>query len=151
MNQINGRAWVEALRSGEYTQGRHALRQIAACALGEKHCAPGETHCCLGVVTELAVAAGVLPPGIVNENGKMRKRRYRYETGVEGEVTGGALPQSVCDWLELDSDLVCFVIDGQLLAAENVNDGLGYSFAQIADLIETQHLTPQPINSDESN
>ena len=142
MNQINGRAWVDALRSGEYVQGRHALRRPTG-----QGCE--DTHCCLGVVTELAVAAGVLPRGIIGS--LVPSPCYTYESGVEGEVTSGALPQSVCDWLELDHDGVGFVIDGQLLTAVRVNDGLGYTFAQIADLIETQYLTPQPINSDESN
>lgn len=39
--------WVAALRSGEYPQGKHALRTA-------------EGYCCLGVLCDLAVRAGVI-------------------------------------------------------------------------------------------
>lgn len=41
------RLWLEALRSGEYRQGREVL------------CTPDGEYCCYGVATELAVRAGV--------------------------------------------------------------------------------------------
>lgn len=44
--------WLEALRSGEYQQGRGELATMDA--NGKK------THCCLGVLCELAVKAGIV-------------------------------------------------------------------------------------------
>jgi len=42
--------WIEALESGEYTQGRGALTKVGPDG--------SRSHCCLGVLTDLAVKAG---------------------------------------------------------------------------------------------
>ena len=140
MNQINGRAWVDALRSGKYVQGMHALRQTTG--QGSK-----DTYCCLGVVTELAVAAGVLPAGVLLEI-VQEKAEYHYLADETGGQTSCCLPESVGKWLEIN-ECIDFPIDGCTESAVCLNDILGYSFPQIADLIEAKYL--QPTNSDESN
>ena len=124
MNQINGKAWVDALRSGEYTQGFGELQQVdrqtGKCS-----------YCCLGVANELAVAAGVINP-IEDKND------FVNYFGISR-------------WLGVEKEDPEFQIGGETITAIILNDKLKYTFGQIADLIETQYLTPQPTNSDESN
>lgn len=138
MNQINGKAWVEALRSGKYTQGIGSLRmedsETGVC-----------THCCLGVVTQLAVAAGVIDQGV----------KYTETPGVvvyEDEPnsyigTTGMLPKKVREWLEVEVKNPRFKIGEEMLGATSLNDKLKYTFAQIADLIEAQYLNVDSIDA----
>jgi len=48
--------WTDALRSGEYHQGRRALNSEGR-------------FCCLGVLCDLAVKAGAIPPGRKDPSG----------------------------------------------------------------------------------
>lgn len=141
MNKINGSAWVEALRSGKYVQGKNALHQING--QGCEH-----TYCCLGVVTELAVTAGVLPAGVLWEV-VQENARYHYLAYETWGQTSGFLPESVGKWLEIN-ECIDFQIDGRTESPVTLNDVLGYSFYQIADLIEAKYLQ-QPIKTDESD
>ena len=116
--------WVEALRSGEYQQGRNQLRK-------------GDEFCCLGVLCDLAVKAGV---GLNVEEGP---EDYLYD----GET--GSLPRAVREWAGLDSNSP--VTDAGALIV--LNDGehqdcdpdeceevaAPWTFQQIADVIEA-HL-----------
>lgn len=104
----NARKWIAALRSGEFRQGRGQLRR-------------DNSYCCLGVACEL----------------------YRRENGGEWRHLGngrfsffdvaGLLPNEVQCWLGLRR------CDGFYGGSSLVggNDG-GYSFAEIADLIESE-------------
>lgn len=58
MNQEIKKLWCEALRSGNYKQGTLALYNKKA-----------GTYCCLGVLTDLAVKAGVAEAGILTRPG----------------------------------------------------------------------------------
>ncbi len=73
MNQDIKQRWVAALRSGEYLQGRNALRQDGA-------------FCCLGVLCDLHA-----------------KETGNAWTGLENHYFGasGALPPEVRDWAGL--------------------------------------------------
>ncbi len=106
--------WVEALRSGEYTQGIGRL---------ESH---DGKFCCWGVLCDLAVKAGVVErfPG----------ERITYGRGYfRGELLP---PDTVADWAGIDVDAQA-VIGGELEALHRHNDTRA-SFAQIADAIEAQ-------------
>lgn len=108
--------WTAALRSGKYKQGTGALS-----AYGK--------HCCLGVLSELAVEAGVIDVD------------REVPTPVRDEVAdlfGGSealLPEKVVLWAGLDSD------NPELgeRRASTWNDFEGKSFEEIADLID-EHL-----------
>lgn len=114
MKQDIKQAWVNALRSGDYEQGRGALRQ-------------GDTYCCLGVLCDLAVKAGVI---------KQTEGPYDYVYGPTPYGSAAAfLPDTVIDWAGLDSHNPVITY-GEDLAA--LNDD-GCSFLQIATLID-EHL-----------
>ena len=123
--------WLAALRSGEYQQGKGALRRTIQ---GE------EKFCCLGVLCELAVKAEVTPAPVVDSH-QPTLAAWQYENG-----NWGSLPPSVRDWAGLLSvDPSVIVTSGSanhpVRHEQNLsecNDDLRLTFAQIADVIEAQ-------------
>jgi hypothetical protein len=113
MNQDIKRLWIDALRSGNYQQGRGQLRS-------------GDRYCCLGVLCELAVAANVVGNVEGNDCG------FYYYDG-----DGSILPISVIEWAGLFSNNpeVTYDDDGKRTGLAQLND-MGRTFDQIADLIE---------------
>ena len=121
MNPEIKRLWVDDLRANPDLQGRKRLRTVAA---------EGNKFCCLGRLTEL----------------------YRKETGKgewvnKGDFSSGTyfsakgdppeawvLPNAVADWAALD-------ISPEIgdRSAVWLNDDGGYTFPEIADMIE-EHL-----------
>ena len=69
------RKWIKLLRSGEYRQGRGALRR-------------GDEHCCLGVA---CIAIGISPVSDVGDYGALSDyaRRTIGLRGPRGETLGG--------------------------------------------------------------
>ena len=114
MNKIVKTALLEALRSGKYEQGRYRLKSSS------------ERFCCLGVLCELAVEAGVIPPVRITTGGQ-----YEYDSEVN------ELPWKVQKWSGIQTP------DAKLLQEEGsdsligFNDA-GYTFEQIADIIESK-------------
>lgn len=112
--------WVAALRSGEYRQTTLQLRA-------------GDGYCCLGVLCDLhAKQTG---------QGKWAPHGY-YESLVTDDTDGRIPTKDVAKWAGL-SDRSPHVYayrpgdDGTALLTA-LNDGDGYTFAQLADLIEAQ-------------
>ena len=68
------KAWVKALRSGQYKQGQHSL-------------CTNKRYCCLGVLAELAVQYGVA------------KKLSNLYDGREGFLSSG-----IMDWVGLQTD-----------------------------------------------
>ena len=102
--------WVERLRSGGDGQGRGRLRRDNA-------------FCCLGVLCDI----------------------YAQETGTkwvenydDGDMSflgaGGDLPDAVCEWAGLDESDPYVTLDDRCYLS--VANDTGYTFAEIADLIE---------------
>lgn len=125
------RKWVDALRSGEYTQWHGALCHISHGADGSKV----RTYCCLGVACELALADGV--PLVVQD-----RPWYRLYDG-----SSSSLPRPVARWLGMEDlsvqagfDIPLKNLDGTETVAIGVNDHEKLTFAQIADLIELTYL-----------
>lgn len=127
--------WTGALRSGDYTQGSGVLRT------------PSGDFCCLGVLCEIAVEAGVIPPAKKTEalDGTALGYHYGTETGV--------LPEAVIKWSGLGDSEGTYEMDDEELSERygdfanrdsyyrktsliNANDSYGKNFSQIADLIE---------------
>lgn len=106
--------WVKALRSGQYNQGRHALKT------------PGDTYCCLGVLCELAKEDGI---------GDWDGRRSFVVS--ERDYSSGSLPLGVQEWAETDLDPEV-THEGKIKSLSALNDEFKLSFDEIADLVEAQ-------------
>lgn len=122
MNREIKAKWVEALRSGTYKQGRHALRRA------------NDTYCCLGVLCDLhAKETGARWKG-PNWSG-------HYIYGEEEE--SGGLPKEVMEWagLPTDNGLVRLPMWNSQEGCSTLayKNDYGASFEDIANTIE-QHL-----------
>jgi hypothetical protein len=106
--------WVEALRSGEYKQGKDRLR----CE---------DTYCCLGVLADLAVREGI---GAWEGN--------LFVAAADPFDVGGALtPEAVVEWAGLPDTNPVVGADGQRHTLSGLNDN-SRTFDEIANLIEAQ-------------
>lgn len=120
--QIKAR-WVEALRSGEYPQGKGYLNRNGQ-------------YCCLGVLCELAVQDEVVEPGVISD--------VYASQGFFYDDEQWHLPQSVAKWAGMphkkydwDSERGYYEANprvGDDTVAE-LNDK-GVKFEEIADRIE---------------
>jgi hypothetical protein len=149
-NQEIMREWVRRLRSGDYEQGQGFLSK-------------DDTHCCLGVLCEIAVERGVIPPPrVVTASDEV----YPYASipitstlpmdirPVKVFEDSAQMPSSnVYQWaginpgrnIIIDNSLGMFMDDGSLYARKlaEMNDE-GKSFAEIADVIEANWIDPEP-------
>lgn len=111
--------WIAALRSGDYKQGTGYL------ALKE---GDDTKYCCLGVLCELAVKEGIIPPGLQIED---RPKVYA-DTDGEGVYYP---PNAVTRWATTLFDGWYSPIDVRD-TLDNMNDTYGFTFEQIADALE---------------
>jgi hypothetical protein len=111
-------AWVKALRSGKFEQGRDMLCQVHE---GRRE------FCCLGVLCTLAEEAGVTV-GTETE--------YHDGTLVKWGGEEKVLPQSVIDWAGMSSG-VGKRHGGAEISLAMMNDQ-GEKFAHLADTIEEE-------------
>lgn len=117
----NIRAWVQALRSGEFKQGTGTLRNA------------NSEYCCLGVACELAMRDGV---GI-------RAEIVGYRVNGETPVHHGAMPNVVAAWLGVEhdtryesGDMKLEIGGDRVKFLAEMNDEMRMTFKQIADVIE---------------
>lgn len=108
--------WTEALRSGEYHQGKNYLHQKSA---------RGDEFCCLGVACDIAVKNGV-ELDIDTTYHIVRYDKY-----------SAALPTAVAEWLGVQTSFGDFYNNGEYGSLTNLNDH-GVKFAEIADTIESK-------------
>jgi hypothetical protein len=125
--------WLEALRSGEYKQGRDCL-----------HNTSDDTFCCLGVLTDL----------YQKEQTKNKKKKLKESVDSDAYTThtvytevfeqngsvirkseNGVLLRSVAMWAGLNDQNPDIVVNGSYRTVAELNDE-GKSFKEIADLIE---------------
>jgi hypothetical protein len=104
--------WVKALRSGEYEQTRNLLHRVDG------------GYCCLGVLSELAVQAGVIPPAR-----REKDDPHAWYYGPDECI----LPLPVENWAGLNGSSESATV-GQLMRLNDKGD----SFAIIADVIEAR-------------
>lgn len=112
--------WVKALRSGEYKQTNGTLRDQ-------------DGFCCLGVLCEVAVKEGVIAPAVINQ----------HDEYVYAETATSVLPEEVWEWAGLEgsspqSNFTEGAEDGW--AYYELNDTVGLTFEEIADILEGQYL-----------
>ena len=111
MNQTVKEKWLQALRSKEYEQNQGCLKN-------------GNKFCCLGVLTDLYI----------------KENNLNWSLKIENDFCErfAALNWKVCDWADLKNANPDIKIDKSFpdtLAAMNDH---GYSFEEIADVIEQQ-------------
>lgn len=111
----NAKKWVAALRSGNYRQGMGQL-----CS--------DDGYCCLGVACDVAVKSG-LPIKV--------ETSADQTTSYDGSSC--LLPLSVMGWLGLKgrTGYIGMPFSGTRSLVDR-NDSDGWSFSQIADLIESE-------------
>jgi hypothetical protein len=122
MNSKIKEAWVNALHSGKYEQGKEKLRSVSG-------------YCCLGVLCDIyAEEHNTEWKFRGNEETNLQPMDYWYYEG-ESEF----LPKSVVDWAELETNNPYLLVDDEeeSLCVSHLND-TGYTFSQIADLIQAQ-------------
>ena len=110
--------WVEALRSGEYEQGRNELQLNGR-------------FCCLGVLCDLAVKAGVCTSREVTTD-----EEVSVHYGTFGSYS--SLPEEVIEWAGLDTSNPPVRDTGTVRTLIDLNDYFKRDFAYIADTIEDQ-------------
>lgn len=134
MRKAVKKKWLEALRSGEYKQGKRTLRRIEADG--------GYSYCCLGVLCDLAVKEGVIEPPKVAGT---RTEYGNFEANLSEWGSTGALPSKVVEWAFTKKEVKRH---GKVELTDprpgNVylsawNDQRDADFPTIADLIE-EHL-----------
>lgn len=116
--------WVEALRSGKYTQGRGGLRTSATATTPEK-------FCCLGVLCDIhskqTNTSWVTYP-------EHARQYYLSKNGVT--------PYEVMKWAGFTSSDPALTINDHSAQASQHNDSYAYggpkSFIEIANAIETE-------------
>jgi hypothetical protein len=127
------KVWVEALRSGGYTQGKYALKTNP----------DAPTHCCLGVLCEVyqqqnPTSPLECAPSTVSKH--LGNGAYEYLDVVSFNHESEVLPLVVQTWSGLQSPEGSIVIDDFRTSLAQKNDK-GSSFAELAHLIEdNQHL-----------
>ncbi len=120
MNPAVKALWVAALRSGDYKQCTGLLT--------DGNCG----FCCLGVLCDVAVKEGVIPAPSKANNGLIH-----YGDDIEKSVA--TLPRTVINWAglrDLSAPPIAKDHNGGVIHAVSANDGLRWSFEQIADAIE---------------
>lgn len=117
MNPEVKKQWLEALRSGEYKQGKEYLRN-------------GDQYCCLGVLCDLHSKETGTPWSEVLDHDEQNV--FRYESSA-------SIPQSkVIEWSGFDPNNVKIKYKNMSYNIMFLNDSRGLSFSQLADLIEAQ-------------
>ena len=114
----NRRKWVEALRSGDYQQGRRSLRPT------------NDTYCCLGVACDV----------LSNENqGWEANQGEFWFYRSDGSLVARELPSEVRDMLGLQTAVGNMTkLDWRLgKSLASMNDE-GSTFEEIADIIESE-------------
>jgi hypothetical protein len=119
-------AWLAALRSGEYEQGKYALTTETESGTLQ--------HCCLGVLCEIIPEVKATRTLVERPDGAPT---YRYGVGLEAAST--LLPRMAMELagLALADPLVQRnAMIGPFSCLSYLNDMGNFTFAQIADAIE---------------
>lgn len=115
--------WIEALRSGEYIQGKNKL-----------HSQYG--FCCLGVLCDIAEKEGLIAKvsydSVGSDGGDFQYFLYGENTDED------FLPTEVREWSGLEDTNPTVLEAGSEIRLSQLNDN-GESFEYIANLIEEQH------------
>lgn len=136
--------WLAALRSKQITTKSGAVRTFKQGygKLSRVNDDGSDGLCCLGVLTELAVDAGVLPPGELRDTGTYDGCYYEYDNGYGINTEVNVLPPAVVTWAELhdgnpDIEYREAPNGEDVATLAQLNDS-GETFDVIADVIEAE-------------
>lgn len=121
------KAWIAALRSGKYTQGRSSLAQKG----------PGGelSFCCLGVACEIA--------GLVKAEVEMGERLvYKWQvTNNEGKMLANGVEDAILPPQLVREQAYPKVLSTvPVITVISANDSFYFTFEQIADTLESVYL-----------
>lgn len=125
--KANRKKWVDALRSGEYKQTTGQLRKTP---LGAQE----PRFCCLGVACDLFVKEGLA-------NSHWDDDEFIWgSSGYDAHGEHASLPGVVRDWLGLNTTLGAYfdADDRHDRSLVRDNDDRGFTFEDIADIIESE-------------
>ena len=119
--------WIEALRSGDYQQGGGRLR------------GGNDQFCCLGVLCDIAANSEGVDVRVTQVELDQPCDCEMCEKGPDYLYNGcdGYLPIEVVNWSGLGYVNPEVTVGGDRRTLSYLNDG-GYTFGQIAELIEEQ-------------
>lgn len=136
MNKQVIQEWVDALRSGEYAQTKGRLQRTEPDRY-DSETKPG--FCCLGVLCDIAVKHNV-----IKTVGTYSDGHVKYGTD---HLYSDAFPTTtVQDWVGINDFIVttAIVVDEEMetdrIGLTELNDIHGFTFGEIADLIESEFL-----------
>lgn len=124
VNKERVKLLVDALRSGEYEQGRGALRT------------QGDTYCCIGVGCEVARRNGLDANWTLAE---VRRGLSVVNPEWQFDGSGSAFGGAVSDWYGFDLRNP-FLDPHRNVTMIAANDGYNWTFEQIADAVEATFL-----------
>ena len=124
----NAKAWVAALRSGDYTQTKKMLHRVTK----ENE----NSFCCLGVACDLYKNS--VGGGWYLEQADAWNEQAKFKDD-EGSSADSDLTLAVMDWLGIaNSEGSYYVAFNKGSTLTRLNDEENFTFAQIADVIESQ-------------
>ena len=127
---------VEALRSGEYTQVGGKLEGPSEGFDDEGNVNYGPVgNCCLGVACRVAMKDGLVLDTVVHVDGNTRFSVPDTDNGYNTGSSSSLFP-AVMEWYGFDTETGAYGEDGDSLI--NDNDECGFTFEQIADIIESE-------------
>lgn len=141
MDETIKKQWVEALRGGDYKQGRASLHVTGIDGM--------DRYCCLGVLSELAVEAGAIKR-YSHVSDTNSSTMFYYGGEYPGDPAGsiGFLTLAVSEWAglpatptantEVERGITCSVIANRTPISLDLLNDSGVTFAEIAELIEEQ-------------
>lgn len=146
MDQKYKAKWVNALRSGKFTQGKSVLHNL-----------DDDSYCCLGVLCHILEADGLIKSDVVQESvsGEVyNAQRFGALKGFDLDSDCGLLPNTVSDLIGLttyddfdeplynDDPVISFTPKGEdepmSACLSSANDSYDLTFTEIADAIEAQ-------------
>lgn len=114
------RAWLDALRGGEFLQGRDHMKRVVTAEDGTETA----YYCCLGVACELVGVTWMDS----NYDLGLDETSYGWVGEHHDIPVHGYMPRWLCDFLDIDH-----LDEGGMVRA---NDSRRLTFLEIADLLE---------------
>lgn len=125
----NAKAWVAALRSGDYPQGKRTLKRAEESG--------GASYCCLGVACalykEVTGQGEWVPAKNIEDN-------LEFRASPEAPVSVGYLTHEVMEWLGIRDPTGAYSPyeeSGNQISLARMNDS-NVTFGEIADKIESE-------------